>query len=184
MAYQSKHTGKQIDDGIDAVGSKLGRTDDLTNNVVTFTEAEERTDIASGETAGTLFGKILKWLKSLGKTALSNDYNDLDNKPTIPSEYELPVATADTLGGIKIGAGLSISNGVVSATGTGGIASESDPTVPSWAKQPEKPTYTKTEVGLGNVDNVKQYSESNPPPYPVTSVNGQTGAVTISRRNQ
>lgn len=135
MAYQSKHTGKQIDDGIDAVGSKLGRTDDLTNNVVTFVEAEERAEIASGETTGTLFGKILKWLKSLGKTALSNDYNDLDNKPTIPSEYELPVATADTLGGIKIGTGLSISNGVVSATGTGGG---------------------------------------------VTSVNGQTGAVTIS----
>lgn len=35
-------------------------------------------------------------------------------------------------------------------------------------------------VGLGNVDNVKQYSASNPPPYPVTSVNGKTGAVTIS----
>lgn len=37
-----------------------------------------------------------------------------------------------------------------------------------------------TAVGLGNVDNVKQYSASNPPPYPVTSVNGKTGAVTIS----
>lgn len=35
-------------------------------------------------------------------------------------------------------------------------------------------------VGLGNVDNVKQYSATNPPPYPVTSVNGKTGAVTIS----
>jgi hypothetical protein len=35
-------------------------------------------------------------------------------------------------------------------------------------------------VGLGNVDNVRQYSEINPPPYPVTSVNGQTGAVTVS----
>jgi hypothetical protein len=34
-------------------------------------------------------------------------------------------------------------------------------------------------VGLGNVDNVKQYSVSNPPPYPVTSVNGRTGAVTV-----
>lgn len=38
---------------------------------------------------------------------------------------------------------------------------------------------TKSSVGLGNVDNVKQYSASNPPPYPVTSVNGQTGAVTV-----
>jgi len=37
----------------------------------------------------------------------------------------------------------------------------------------------KSDVGLGNVDNVKQYSADNPPPYPVTSVNGQTGAVVI-----
>lgn len=36
-----------------------------------------------------------------------------------------------------------------------------------------------SSVGLGNVDNVKQYSASNPPPYPVTSVNGQTGAITV-----
>ena len=41
-------------------------------------------------------------------------------------------------------------------------------------------TLTKSNVGLGNVDNVKQYSASNPPPYPVTSVNGKTGAVTVS----
>ena len=62
----------------------------------------------------------------------------------------------------------------------GGIVSETDPTVPSWAKQSTKPSYTKSEVGLGNVDNVKQYSASNPPPYPVTSVNGNTGAVTVT----
>ena len=41
-------------------------------------------------------------------------------------------------------------------------------------------TLTKADVGLGNVDNVKQYSSTNPPPYPVTSVNGKTGAVTVS----
>ena len=37
----------------------------------------------------------------------------------------------------------------------------------------------KSDIGLGNVDNVKQYSASNPPPYPVTSVNGKTGDVMI-----
>ena len=37
----------------------------------------------------------------------------------------------------------------------------------------------KSDIGLGNVDNVKQYSATNPPPYPVTSVNGQTGDVTV-----
>jgi hypothetical protein len=57
---------------------------------------------------------------------------------------------------------------------------ETDPTVPSWAKATTKPSYTKSEVGLGNVDNVKQYSDSNPPPYPVTSVNGKTGAITVT----
>ena len=57
---------------------------------------------------------------------------------------------------------------------------ESDPPVRSWAKQTNKPSYTKSEVGLGNVDNVKQYSASNPPPYPVRSVNGKTGAITLT----
>ena len=57
---------------------------------------------------------------------------------------------------------------------------ETDPTVPSWAKAETKPGYTKSEVGLGNVDNVRQYSASNPPPYPVTSVNGETGDVELN----
>ena len=38
----------------------------------------------------------------------------------------------------------------------------------------------KSDIGLGNVDNVKQYSASNPPPYPVTRVNGKTGAVSLT----
>ena len=41
----------------------------------------------------------------------------------------------------------------------------------------------KSDIGLGNVDNVKQYSASNPPPYPVTSVNGKTGAVNLTASN-
>ena len=56
---------------------------------------------------------------------------------------------------------------------------ETDPTVPAWAKAANKPTYTKSEVGLNNVENIRQYSANNPPPYPVTSVNGATGVVTI-----
>lgn len=56
---------------------------------------------------------------------------------------------------------------------------ENDPTVPSWAKAATKPSYSKSEIGLGNVDNVRQYSSDNPPPYPVTKVNGQTGDVKL-----
>lgn len=55
-----------------------------------------------------------------------------------------------------------------------------DSNVPEWALQPDPPTYTKEDVGLGNVANERQYSENNPPPYPVTSVNGQSGSVKLS----
>ena len=60
---------------------------------------------------------------------------------------------------------------------------ETDPTVPAWAKTEAKPTYTKQEIGLGNVANILQYSADNPPPYPVTKVNGETGEVTITPDN-
>ena len=38
---------------------------------------------------------------------------------------------------------------------------------------------TKAQIGLSNVDYVKQYSASNPTPYPVASVFGMTGAVNL-----
>ena len=88
------------------------------------------------------------------KSNFSGKYSDLAGKPTKVSEF-----TND--------AGYMTS------------FTESDPTVPAWAKASTKPSYTKSDVGLGNVDNVKQYSASNPPPYPVTSVNGKTGAVSL-----
>lgn len=49
----------------------------------------------------------------------------------------------------------------------------------AWAKAQNKPTYTKADVGLGNVDNVRQYSAQNPPPYPV-SVEYVQGSKTFS----
>ena len=42
------------------------------------------------------------------------------NKPTIPSEYTLPTASADTLGGVKVGSRLTITDGVLSADEQGG----------------------------------------------------------------
>lgn len=53
------------------------------------------------------------------KSNFDGNYNNLTNKPIIPSEYTLPIATASTLGGIKVGTGLSITEGVLSATGGG-----------------------------------------------------------------
>lgn len=40
---------------------------------------------------------------------------------------------------------------------------------------------TKEQIGLENVANERQYSENNPPPYPVSSVAGKTGAVQLNK---
>mgnify|MGYP005866975791 CR=1 FL=1 len=45
-------------------------------------------------------------------------------------------------------------------------------------------TVTKAQIGLSAVENVRQYSAQNPPPYPVTSVDGATGAVELSEKYQ
>lgn len=53
------------------------------------------------------------------------------------------------------------------------IKDEKDPTVPDWAKQPSKPTYTASEVGA--------LPSSYTPP--VTSVNGKTGEVELNAQD-
>ena len=73
----------------------------------------------------------------LATVATSGSYNDLSDKPTIPSAYVLPTASATTLGGIKVGAGLVMNSGVLSATG-GGTADSVD-----WSNITSKPeTFT------------------------------------------
>lgn len=42
---------------------------------------------------------------------------------------------------------------------------------------------TKAQVGLDKVDNEKQYSASNPPPYPVSSVNSKTRKVVLTAKD-
>lgn len=70
---------------------------------------------------------------------------------------------------------------------------ETDPTVPSWAKAPNKPTYTASEVGAlpsstvipsktSDLTNDSGFVNSSgaASAAPVQSVNGQTGAVTLT----
>lgn len=71
----------------------------------------------------------------LSTVATSGSYEDLTDKPNIPDAYELPVASATTLGGVKVGSGLDITNGVLSATG-GGVADAVD-----WSKVQNKPEF-------------------------------------------
>ena len=48
----------------------------------TFAESGTRTNIASGETLSTLFGKIKKFFADLKTVAFTGSYTDLSNKPT------------------------------------------------------------------------------------------------------
>lgn len=71
----------------------------------------------------------LTLIDTLGAVALSNDYDDLNNKPdlsiyakksAIPDLYKLPVATTDTLGGVKIdGKTITIKDGIIKAQDAG-----------------------------------------------------------------
>ena len=93
-------------------------------------------DKVAGVNASTITG--------LSTVATSGDYNDLTNKPTIPSEYTLPTASATQLGGVKIGTGLSINDGVLSANG-GGTADSVD-----WSNVQNKPTIPSKVSQLTN----------------------------------
>ena len=46
--------------------------------------------------------------------ATSGSYNDLSDKPTIPSAYTLPTASSTVMGGVKIGNNISVSDGTIS----------------------------------------------------------------------
>lgn len=53
----------------------------------TFTEASARANIVSGESFSTILGKIKKFFSDLKTVAFSGSYNDLSNKPTIPTDF-------------------------------------------------------------------------------------------------
>lgn len=118
--------------------------------------------VVQRDDSGTIYAKtFVSSLKdeetSIGSVFIRNTTDDALRRVSfanfksalnIPSAYTLPTATATTLGGIKVGGGLSITNGVLSATG-GGVADSVEWTnvqnKPTWIGS-SKPTYTWTEI--------------------------------------
>lgn len=72
--------------------------------------------------------------QDISNLATKSEVRAVENK--IPAAYELPTASATTLGGVKVGSGLSITNGVLSATGGGGVADSVE-----WDKVQNKPNF-------------------------------------------
>lgn len=136
-----------------ALANKLDKTGDGSNVTAAFTAASTRINITTGEKLSVLLGKIAKWLGDLKALA----FKDKVAKTDLTSDVQTSLGKADS-------------------------ALQSAP-VTSVNSKTGAVSLAKGDVGLGNVDNVKQYSASNPPPYPVTSVNGKTGAVTVPSVN-
>lgn len=86
------------------------------NSATLYPSTGQNTDGAMTQKATTDALALKADSSSLAAVATTGDYGDLLNTP---SPYTLPAATANDLGGIKVGTGLSIdANGVLSATGT------------------------------------------------------------------
>ena len=91
--------------------------------------------------------------QDISNLATKSEVSAVENK--IPAAYELPTASATTLGGVKVGSGLSITNGVLSATGGGGVADSVE-----WDKVQNKPNFA-------NVATSGDYNDlSNKPTIP------------------
>ncbi len=122
---------------------------------------------------------IIKAESSGGGSGTTTNYGDLTNKPSI---------NGNTLIGNKTSAQIGVYGSdnpppypVTSVNSqTGDVTIEAGGNVDSVNGKTGTVVLDKSDIGLGNVDNVKQYSASNPPPYPVKSVDGVTGAVTTN----
>lgn len=117
--------------------SRLATTGDASNTTVAFTAASTRASIVSGESMETIAGKILKYMNDFGSMA----YVSTVTKSNLASDVQASLGKADTA--------------LQSFT-------ESDPTVPAWAKAANKPTYTASEVGaLSLTDAESKYAKKS-----------------------
>lgn len=107
--------------------TRLATNGDASSVTVTFTAPNKRETIVSGEAFNTIAGKILKYMNDFGSCAFKSMILKEDLAPSVKTSLE----KADTA--------------LQSYT-------ETDPTVPAWAKNPTKPTYTAAEVGALSLD--------------------------------
>ena len=87
--------------------------------------------------------------QDISNLATKSEVSAVENK--IPAAYELPTASATTLGGVKVGSGLSITNGVLSATGGGGVADSVE-----WDKVQNKPNFANVATSGDYNDLINQ----------------------------
>lgn len=99
--------------------------------VVDFTLPNQRKPIVAGESLETIAGKILKYMNDFGTCAFKSMILKDDLAPSVKSSLEKADSALQSY-------------------------TESDPTVPDWAKSPTKPAYTASEIGAVSLDYVNE----------------------------
>lgn len=117
--------------------TRLATNGDASNVTVSFAASAAREKIVTGESFSTIAGKILKYMNDFGSMA----YVSTVEKTNLASDVQAALDKADTA--------------LQSFT-------ETDPTVPAWAKEATKPTYTAAEVGaLSLTDAQNNYAKKS-----------------------
>lgn len=181
--------------------TELGYLDGVTSNIQT--QLNKKLESAPVTSVNTKTGAVVLGASDVGAVSIADVTQTLGSSTTkVPSEK----AVADALSGAGAGDMLKATydpTGSVEQAGgipdyvAGQLPSVNDATLTIQKNGTAVGTFTanastnksinitmaKGDVGLSNVDNVKQYSADNPPPYPVTSVAGKTGDVTLTKSN-
>ena len=198
-ALVSNGSGKVAVSAVTA--TELGYLDGVTSNVQT--QLNKKLESAPVTSVNTKTGAVVLTATDVGAVSTTDVTQTLGSSTTkVPSEK----AVADALSGAGAGDMLKATydpTGSVEQAGgipdyvAGQLPSVNDATLTIQKNGTAVGTFTanasanksinitmaKGDVGLSNVDNVKQYSANNPPPYPVTSVAGKTGNVTLTKSN-
>lgn len=198
-ALVSNGSGKVAVSAVTA--TELGYLDGVTSNVQT--QLNKKLESAPVTSVNTKTGAVVLTATDVGAVSTADVTQTLGTSTTkVPSEK----AVADALSGAGAGDMLKATydpTGSVAQAGgipdyvAGQLPTVNDATLTIQKNGTAVGTFTanasanksinitmaKGDVGLSNVDNVKQYSADNPPPYPVTSVAGKTGDVTLTKSN-
>lgn len=198
-ALVSNGSGKVAVSAVTA--TELGYLDGVTSNVQT--QLNKKLESAPVTSVNTKTGAVVLSASDVGAVAASDVTQTLGSSTTkVPSEKAVADALSGAGAGDMLKATYDPTGSVENAGGipdyvAGQLPTVNDATLTIQKNGTAVGTFTanasanksinitmaKGDVGLSNVDNVKQYSADNPPPYPVTSVAGKTGDVTLTKSN-
>lgn len=133
-----------VQSSLNKADNSLSTNGDATNVTNTITTASTRANLQTGETLGISLGKIRKWFNDLKTVAFSGSYNDLSNKPTIPTKTSQ--LTNDS--------GYLTSAPVTSVDGSTGAVTTNAVKYVSQSLTDTQKTQARTNIGAGNCSSI------------------------------